>query len=197
MRWRVWITRFGLLAAFSACAIESVGAQARSSIVASGIPPNESTSAWIALAVAGIGAVTSILIAIAASRDQRKKSSVELEFQRRKLEEELSVQRTQYATETSVEKALHTLLSLHHLRYRSFPVIRHHVGGFEPNELRKLLVRAGAVRFVAQDGTELWALMSRVEEDFKLSRWKHGDPPQNKPPAHELLPAALNDSTQL
>lgn len=88
------------------------------------------------------------------------------------------------------------LLSLHQLPYRSFRVIRHHVGGFQPNDLRKLLVRAGAVRFIASDGTELWALISRVENEFKLSRWKHPAVPANKPPERELFPAAFGEPSE-
>jgi hypothetical protein len=196
MRRVVCVACLGLLVTLSPSAIWAVVAQAESSVAPCGTNSPEPTRTWIALAVASIGAGTSIVIAYVASRDQRKKSSAELEFQRGKFEEELLVQRAAYATETSVEKALHNLLSVHRLPYRSFPVIRHHVGGFEPNELRKLLVRAGAVRFVAHDGTELWALISRVKKDFKLSRWKHPESPLNKPPAHELFPAAFKDSTQ-
>jgi hypothetical protein len=75
-------------------------------------------------------------------------------------------------------------------------MIRHHIGGFEANELRKLLVRAGAVRFMAADGTELWALASRVEADFKYSRWKHDEAPRNKVPDGELFPAKFGDPNQ-
>jgi len=98
--------------------------------------------------------------------------------------------------EVSVEAALRHFLEIYHLPYRSFPMIRHHIGGFESNELRKLLVRTGAVRFMAADGTELWALRDKVADDFKLSRWKHKDSPVNKVPEGELFPRAFNDPNE-
>lgn len=122
-----------------------------------------------------------------------------LEFQREKFEQELEAQRaklqTEHATELSVEKALQQMLSIYELSYRSFQMIRHHIGGFEANELRKLLVRAGAVRFMAADGAEIWALISQVESDFKYGRWKHAESPRNRVSATELFPGAFNEST--
>ena len=38
------------------------------------------------------------------------------------------------------------------------------IGGFEEDELRKILVRAGAVREYHNDGTEWWYLLSREQE---------------------------------
>lgn len=102
--------------------------------------------------------------------------------------------RAEFATELSVEAAIRHFLSLHHLRYRSFPMIRHHLGGFSSNELRRSLVRAGAVRFMAADGTELWALRSRVKRDFQESQWKHPESPLRKVPLSELFPGAFEDS---
>jgi hypothetical protein len=146
-----------------------------------------------------VGAFGAIGVAILTIRSQRDKLESELLFQRKKFEEEIKKQRArleaEFATENSAEIALHHLLALHHLPYRSFPMIRHHIGGFESNELRKLLVRAGAVRFMAAGGTELWALRERVLEDFKISRWQHSETPQNKVPESELFPGAFKDSS--
>jgi hypothetical protein len=36
--------------------------------------------------------------------------------------------------------------------WRTFAIIKHHLGGFEDDELRKLLVRAGAIRATAKTG---------------------------------------------
>jgi len=44
---------------------------------------------------------------------------------------------------------------------RSFDVIKLHIGGFDDDELRRLLVRSGAVRFTAK-GTEMWGLYERT-----------------------------------
>ena len=47
---------------------------------------------------------------------------------------------------------------------RSFDTLKKYLGGFEDNELRKILVRAGAVRVIRDDGTEWWRLLSRMDE---------------------------------
>ena len=116
---------------------------------------------WIPLISAFMGSFATLLVALLTLRAQEERSKAELLFQRMKFEEELRAQKarleTEFATEESAEAAIRHLLELHHLPYRSFPMIRHHIGGFEANELRRLLVRAGAVRFMAADGTGLWA----------------------------------------
>lgn len=55
---------------------------------------------------------------------------------------------------------------LNHKGYtdRSFETIKKYVGGFEDDELRKILVRSGAVRTYREDGSEWWRLLSRMEE---------------------------------
>ena len=47
---------------------------------------------------------------------------------------------------------------------RSFETLRSHLGGFEDDELRKILVRAGAIRVYREDGSEWWRLLSRMDE---------------------------------
>ena len=44
---------------------------------------------------------------------------------------------------------------------RPFNVIKIHLGGFEDDELRKMLVKAGAIRFESKSGFELWGLLAR------------------------------------
>jgi hypothetical protein len=61
----------------------------------------------------------------------------------------------------SAERAVHRLLERTEHRRRTFRVIQYHLGGYEDDELRKLLIRAGAVRF--QDDVETWGLISRNE----------------------------------
>ncbi|MFZ1730565.1 MAG: hypothetical protein WBQ23_04600 [Bacteroidota bacterium] len=58
------------------------------------------------------------------------------------------------------------LYYLNHKGYtdRSFAILQKRLGGFEENELRKILVRAGAVRYIRPDGSEWWRLLSRIEE---------------------------------
>ncbi|MGW2723827.1 hypothetical protein [Streptomyces sp. NPDC001492] len=77
-----------------------------------------------------------------------------------KLREEL---RTEFmAEETISQLLLHQTWPL-----RSFEKIKHHIGGFTDDELRQLLVRAGAVRFKSDDGEEMWGL--RVRNQDRLS----------------------------
>ena len=47
---------------------------------------------------------------------------------------------------------------------RSFVTLKNYLGGFEDDELRKILVRAGAIRTFRDDGSEWWRLLSRMEE---------------------------------
>lgn len=55
---------------------------------------------------------------------------------------------------------------------RSFETLKQHLGGFSDDELRKILVRAGAIR-VFRDGDqeeEWWRLLSRNKEYIKKKR---------------------------
>ena len=155
---------------------------------------------WIPLFSALTGAGGAIIAAWVSIKVQRKKLSQDIALEREKLNEEIQIQRdrlaTEFATEVSVESALKHFLEIYELPYRSFPMIKHHIGGFDPNELRRLLVRTGAVRFMAADGTEIWALRERVPDAFRLSRWKHENSPMNKVSENELFPGAYNDPSQ-
>lgn len=64
-------------------------------------------------------------------------------------------------TEFMAEKVAKDLLNNEKWTKRSFNEIKKRLGGFEDDELRKILVRAGAVRFEDQDGKELWGLLSK------------------------------------
>ena len=64
-------------------------------------------------------------------------------------------------------QADHTALHfLSHASYtdRSFETLKKHLGGFEDDELRKILVRAGAIRTFREDQSEWWRLLSRMDE---------------------------------
>jgi hypothetical protein len=147
-----------------------------------------------------LGSVGAIVVALVTLRAQSRKMKEELVFEREKFSDELRAQKerleAEFGTEVSAERALRHFLSLHELPYRSFRMIRHHVGGFESNELRRLLVRSGAARFMAADGTELWALVDRVPDDFKQSRWKHMQAPANQVAEASLFPKAFNDPAE-
>jgi hypothetical protein len=69
--------------------------------------------------------------------------------------------RYELRTQFMAEEAIHLLLQNERWKQRSFEAIRRHVGGFDDDSLRQLLVRAGALRFEDKDGRELWGLRER------------------------------------
>jgi len=83
--------------------------------------------------------------------------------QERKLQKE-------YQLQDSAEHVARELLSDGKWRLRSFKVIRHHLGGFEDDDLRKILVRCGAIRFMSKSGEELWGLLERNRDRLGVTR---------------------------
>lgn len=82
-------------------------------------------------------------------------------IQERKLKADL---RTEFMAEEVAKK----LLESPQWRMRSFSAIQKRLGGFDDDELRKILVRAGAIRFEnkAKEGEELWGLINRNKESL-------------------------------
>jgi len=83
---------------------------------------------------------------------------------RQQLRNQLEVMRAQHKTEFMAEETARHFLSHQSFTDRSFDTLRQHLGGFEDDELRKILVRAGAMRIYREDGTEWWRLLSRMDE---------------------------------
>jgi hypothetical protein len=73
-------------------------------------------------------------------------------------------------TEHMAEQAVRYFLSHKGYTDRSFELIQKRIGGFEGDELRRLLVRAGAVRFFRSDKTEWWRLLERQGEAIAKAR---------------------------
>jgi hypothetical protein len=44
------------------------------------------------------------------------------------------------------------------------------LGGFKEDELRQILVRCGAIRFMSKSGLELWGLLERNEDRLGLTK---------------------------
>lgn len=91
-------------------------------------------------------------------------------LQRARVAADIAIAIESVKTEHMAEKtALHYL---NHKGYtdRSFKILAQRLGGFEDNELRKILVRAGAVRYTRADGSEWWRLLSRVPEAAEKAR---------------------------
>jgi hypothetical protein len=72
--------------------------------------------------------------------------------------------RTELRTQFMAEEAIRQLLLHDEWRQRSFTAVKRRVGGFSDDELRQLLVRAGALRFEGSDGDELWGLRERNQD---------------------------------
>jgi hypothetical protein len=92
-----------------------------------------------ALITAAVGAFSGILGAIVAERRMRRDFRLEL----------------------SAEALARELLMHPKWQRRNFATIKRHIGGFQDDELRQILVRAGAVRFEGQDDGEWWGLVKR------------------------------------
>ena len=83
---------------------------------------------------------------------------------RQQFANQLRILRQQNKTEFMAEETARHFLSHKSFTDRSFETLRTHLGGFEDDELRKILVRAGAMRLYREDGSEWWRLLSRMDE---------------------------------
>ena len=77
---------------------------------------------------------------------------------------QLRILQEQHKVEFMAEETARHFLSHKSFTDRSFDTLRKHLGGFADDELRKILVRAGAIRIYREDGTEWWRLLSRMDE---------------------------------
>ncbi|QGX40413.1 hypothetical protein [Permianibacter aggregans] len=75
-------------------------------------------------------------------------------------------------TEHQAEKTAYYFLTHKGYTDRSFELLQKRLGGFEENELRRILVRAGAVRYIREDGSEWWRLLSRHDEAIAKAKAK-------------------------
>ena len=83
---------------------------------------------------------------------------------RQQFANQLKLSREQHRTEFMAEETARALLGHKSFTDRSFETLKGHLGGFEEDELRKILVRAGAMRVYRDDGSEWWRLVSRMDE---------------------------------
>ena len=84
--------------------------------------------------------------------------------------QQLAALRTQHKTEFMAEDTARHYLGHKGYTDRSFETLRKHLGGFTDDELRKILVRAGAIRTYRDDGSEWWRLLSRMDEYIENRR---------------------------
>ncbi len=85
-------------------------------------------------------------------------------LQKQRFEQELRLKHEEFRTEFMAENTAKHFLSHKSFTDRSFDTLQKHLGGFEDDELRKILVRAGAIRIIREDGSEWWRLLSRMDE---------------------------------
>jgi len=83
---------------------------------------------------------------------------------RQQFANQLRVLQEQHKAEFMAETTARHFLGHRSYTDRSFETLRNHLGGFSDDELRRILVRAGAIRVFREDGTEWWRLLSRMEE---------------------------------
>ena len=116
--------------------------------------PPELTTGLISLVSALIGAVGSYWLL-----EKRIAADITIAIQNNK-------------TEFMAEKTAVSYLNHKGYTDRSFEFLSKRLGGFGGDELRKILVRASAVRYVRDDGKEFWRLLTRCEEAYAKRQQK-------------------------
>lgn len=91
-------------------------------------------------------------------------------LQRQRFAQELKLRQEEFKTDFMAESTARHFLNHKTFTDRSFETLKNHLGGFEEEELRKILVRAGAIRTYRQDGSEWWRLLSRMDEFIEKKR---------------------------
>jgi hypothetical protein len=76
----------------------------------------------------------------------------------------------QYRVQFAAERVARELLMDGRWRLRTFDIIKHHLGGFSDDDLRQILVRAGAIRFQSKEGKELWGLLERNSDRLGVDK---------------------------
>jgi hypothetical protein len=80
-------------------------------------------------------------------------------LQKQRFVQELKIKQEEFKTEFIAENTIKHYLSDNNYSSRTFSKIEKHLGGFKEDELRKLLVRSGAIRIYNKNGDELWKLL--------------------------------------
>jgi len=91
-------------------------------------------------------------------------------LQRRNFFYQIKLKQEELKTEFMAESTVRHFLSHKSYTDRSFSTLKNYLGGFEDDELRKVLVRAGAIRTFRDDGSEWWRLLSRMDEYIDRKR---------------------------
>jgi hypothetical protein len=108
-----------------------------------------------------------------------QKDKIKHELVKLREENEHALVRLREENKTEFMAEMTAIHYLSHKKYtdRSFDELKKHLGGFEEDELRKILVRAGATRiYRREDGTEMWRLLSRSREHAEKKGWVDSSP---------------------
>ncbi|MEO9484241.1 MAG: hypothetical protein ABJG47_12370 [Ekhidna sp.] len=95
---------------------------------------------------------------------------ITLLVQRQRFGQEIKLKREENKTEFMAESTVKHFLNHKSYTDRSFETLKKHLGGFDDDELRKILVRAGAIRNFRSDNSEWWRLLSRMDEYIERKR---------------------------
>jgi hypothetical protein len=135
---------------------------------------------WVSAPVSAaiIAGVVSIIAAFTTSvvtlKAVNKRALVDEKLARLKgeIDRELAAQKVWLDNQPSfaAERVANVLLNDSEWTVRSLGIIKHHLGGFEDDELRRILVRAGAIRWLDADGQEVWGLLSRNRDLLSVVR---------------------------
>ena len=96
-------------------------------------------------------------------------------LQRQQFNQQLKLSQEANKTEFMAENTAKHFLSHSAYTDRSFDTLKMHMGGFEDDELRKILVRAGAIRTIRKDGSEWWRLLDRMDEYIEAKQQKYSE----------------------
>ena len=111
-----------------------------------------------ALIAAATALITALITAIITFHFQRHK----LDIDKERIDIAMKELQREHSLSYAAERVANALLSDEQWRLRTFDSLKRHLGGFEDDELRKVLVCSGAVRFFTKKTkTELWGLLER------------------------------------
>jgi hypothetical protein len=104
---------------------------------------------------------------------QKARFRQDLVLQKERFEHELSLLKEENKTDNVAEETIRYYLADEGHLMRSFKHLSTKIAGFEEDELRRLLVRAGAVRFLRnEDKEEMWCLVKNLPEFYAKEKEK-------------------------
>lgn len=136
-----------------------------------------------AIVGAATALITSFITTLVTLRNQRKNFRME----QAKIDVSLEELEREHKLSYAAERVAHSLLNDEEWRLRSFSVLKRHLGGFSEEDLRRLLVGSGAIRFyTTEPQREMWGLLERNMD--RLGAIELEVPPETRPlPTGEQL----------